>query len=93
MSRSGAWTGNDGMSLRRELAATQKFQCIYCRGPLTMKGTGVTRATLDHRVPLARGGSNGRENLVVCCQRCNNKKGSLTDLEFVELVRRGRHGF
>lgn len=32
-------------------------------------------ATLDHVIPLARGGSNGTNNLVLSCEPCNREKG------------------
>jgi len=46
-------------------------QCRYC---------GTTRAalTIDHVVPVCRGGPNTLENLVVCCVSCNSSKGTKT---------------
>lgn len=41
-----------------------------------------TRAQIDHRVPVARGGSDERENLVLACQKCNVTKGARTVEEF-----------
>lgn len=38
--------------------------------------------TVDHRTPIARGGSNGIENLVPACNSCNSKKGTRTEPEF-----------
>jgi hypothetical protein len=32
-------------------------------------------ATIDHIIPLARGGSHGEDNLALACQRCNVAKG------------------
>jgi len=41
--------------------------CIYC---------GATKdLTLDHIVPLSRGGPHCQENLVVACRSCNSSKG------------------
>ena len=31
--------------------------------------------SIDHRVPLARGGHNGVSNLQLLCKNCNSKKG------------------
>lgn len=31
-------------------------------------------ATIDHVIPLSKGGTNDEENLVTCCSRCNSKK-------------------
>lgn len=55
---------------RRLMKFTVK--CYWCKtGPLTFE-----EATVDHLVPLARGGSNLDENLVVSCRPCNARKGS-----------------
>jgi 5-methylcytosine-specific restriction endonuclease McrA len=54
-----------------------KFRCAYCGVTLTAK----TRS-LDHRVPLIRGGTNDLSNLVPSCLRCNQRKNRLTAEEF-----------
>lgn len=48
--------------------------CSYClrRAALTM----------DHVLPISRGGSHGPENLVMACAACNSAKGTRTPLEF-----------
>ena len=47
-------------------------QCAYC-------STWVSAAdfSLDHCVPVGRGGLLGLENLTVCCQPCNQIKGRM----------------
>lgn len=32
-------------------------------------------ATLEHKIPLSKGGSNRKDNLTVSCRECNFKKG------------------
>ncbi|HET8569104.1 MAG TPA: HNH endonuclease [Candidatus Limnocylindria bacterium] len=58
-------------------------RCFYC---------GTTgRMTVDHRVPLSRGGTNSLENLVPACRSCNSMKHDRTDDEFRDyLARYGR---
>ncbi len=34
-----------------------------------------TQPTVDHVVPLRSGGSNKLKNYVICCNKCNSKKG------------------
>ena len=63
----------------RQLLAEHPL-CEYCCTPLSFA------ASLDHRVPIARGGRHALGNLAVCCTRCNAIKGMLTDLEFRELL-------
>ena len=50
--------------------------CAYC-------GLSDLPLTADHRVPLARGGSNYISNIVPACRSCNSRKGTRTDSEFV----------
>ena len=44
--------------------------CTYCGSPAT-EGNPLT---IDHVIPLTRGGTNQRENLTVACYRCNRTK-------------------
>ena len=43
----------------------QNLSCFYCQDFPT---------TVDHVVPLIRGGTNHRDNLVPCCRPCNSSK-------------------
>lgn len=52
-------------------------RCVYCATAL-----GLENATLDHVIPLARGGTHHPGNLVAACQECNQLKGSLLPTEF-----------
>lgn len=44
--------------------------CYYCGQKFTK-----SQLTMDHIVPVARGGKTSKNNCVVCCKECNNKKG------------------
>jgi hypothetical protein len=52
-------------------------RCVYCATRLDQR-----TATLDHVVPLARGGAHDPGNLVVACGPCNRLKGDLLPFEF-----------
>ena len=52
------------------------FTCQYCARQFSMK-----ELTLDHLVPLSRGGKTSWENVVTACQKCNGKKGNLLPAE------------
>lgn len=66
--------------------------CEYCGTQVTMDGavTDKNRATIDHRIPRARGGTNLRANLAICCYGCNQEKAMLTEAEFRAVFRRDR---
>jgi len=52
---------------------TASGTCYYCG-----RKVGYANLTMDHVIPLGRGGRSTKDNLVPCCKDCNNrKKGSL----------------
>jgi 5-methylcytosine-specific restriction endonuclease McrA len=52
-------------------------RCVYCATLLA-----VEVATIDHVLPVSRGGSHDPGNLVIACQACNQLKGDAMPLEF-----------
>ena len=54
-----------------------KGVCHYCSRP-----TPPRDLTMDHIVPLARGGRSTKGNLVPACKDCNNRKKSLLPMEW-----------
>ncbi|MFO7937927.1 MAG: HNH endonuclease [Kiritimatiellia bacterium] len=50
--------------------------CHYCG-----KKVGADNLTLDHIVPVARGGCSSKGNVVPACRDCNQKKKYLTPAE------------
>lgn len=63
----------------RNLRWLQKFgcECWYCGSTLVPE-----EATVDHRVPRCRGGSDRPSNRVPACRRCNSMKRDKTEAEF-----------
>lgn len=61
---------------RKKLLLRDRHSCQYCGSPFLPK-----ELTLDHVIPRSRGGESSWENLVACCHRCNNRKGSRTPAE------------
>ncbi|MCI5210905.1 MAG: HNH endonuclease [Candidatus Electrothrix sp. ATG2] len=45
--------------------------CHYCQGQFP-----VRELTMDHIIPLSRGGRSTKGNLVPCCKECNTAKKS-----------------
>ncbi len=59
---------------KRRLA---KGVCHYCG-----RKTPPSELTMDHIVPIARGGRSTRGNLVPACKECNNRKKQLLPMEW-----------
>lgn len=64
-------------AMRRAALRDCGQRCVYCATRLDQH-----TATLDHVVPLARGGAHDPGNLVVACAPCNRLKGDLQPYEF-----------
>lgn len=48
--------------------------------------------TMDHIVPIIRGGKTTKGNVAVVCKECNNKKKYLLPMEWEEYVKRFEQG-
>lgn len=80
-------------TVRKAIHAEQNSLCVYCQRTTRLPEeaqNGELLATLEHRTPLARGGSNERDNLAVACTICNHAKADLTEQEFIANGKRGR---
>ncbi len=80
----------DDDTLRREKARARELRqtawwrrristgrCHYCG-----RDVGAKALTVDHVVPLVRGGRSIRANMVPACRECNHKKQSLLAWEW-----------
>ncbi len=56
-------------------------RCYYCG-----KKVKPSELTMDHVIPLSRGGRSVRENLVPACKECNTKKKYLAPWEWEEYL-------
>jgi 5-methylcytosine-specific restriction endonuclease McrA len=50
-------------------------RCVYC-------GCTPDKLTVDHDIPLSRGGSNWLDNVVPACRPCNRAKHAMTGAEY-----------
>jgi len=56
------------------------LKCYYC------DVTGLeAQIELDYFIPKAKGGTNECDNLVLCCESCMEKKGSMSGSEYQEM--------
>ena len=60
---------------RQQLA---KGVCHYCGKQFTPE-----ELTMDHILPVVRGGKSTKSNCVPCCKGCNNDKKYLTPAELI----------
>ncbi len=68
--------GRTGLAKKMYRASFSKC-CHFCQAKLTLD-----TATVDHLVPISRGGSNNASNKALACKDCNNRKGDMTPEEF-----------
>lgn len=86
--------GMDEAEVRREKDKARKLRksrwwqqklasalCYYCHRFCEPK-----ELTMDHIVPLARGGRSTKNNLVASCKECNTKKKTLLPIEWDEYM-------
>ena len=89
------WVPVDPDALRRERARARELRqnqwwkrriadgvCHYCRGRV-----GSRNLTMDHVVPMGRGGRSTRGNVVPACKDCNSKKKSMVPVEWQAYLR------
>lgn len=74
----------------QELRASQWWKnrrssgvCYYCGGKFP-----PAELTMDHLIPVSRGGRSIRANVVPCCKECNNRKRYLMPTEWQEYLQR-----
>jgi 5-methylcytosine-specific restriction endonuclease McrA len=76
----------------RELRRSRWWQNIIAKGLCHWCG-GIfpkEEMTMDHVVPITRGGVSSRGNLVPACKECNNRKKYLLPMEWDEYLKGAR---
>ncbi len=58
-----------------------KGVCHWCGGAVKPK-----ELTMDHVVPIARGGKSTKGNVVPCCKDCNTKKKNYLAMEWQQYL-------
>lgn len=67
-----------GKNTRQAIFARDKFECQYCGAHNDL--------TIDHIVPLSKGGTNEDDNLITACRSCNSYKGEQSLEEIKEIL-------
>jgi len=60
---------------------TREGICYYCN-----RKVDRNELTMDHVVPISRGGKSKKGNIVPACKDCNNKKKQLLPVEWEEYL-------
>ena len=63
-------------------------RCHYCEQELKINSVYPYKDTIsiDHKIPLALGGTNNIHNLAVCCHQCNIIKSTLSYYTYLRLL-------
>ena len=78
-----------GVSMKiKDLVREQGGLCHYCLRTMLPPGAPnfsrhPAAASRDHVIPVSRGGTNRRVNIVGACRKCNGAKGCQTGAEFI----------
>lgn len=57
-------------------------RCHYCENSFQK-----SELTMDHKIPVIRGGMSSKSNVVPCCKACNSLKKHQTDVEFLSDIK------
>ena len=68
------WNGAKWIRRERRLAIYMRdgLACVWCGSGLEDEGVTLS---LDHVVPVSKGGLNNSKNLVTSCRKCNSVRG------------------
>jgi 5-methylcytosine-specific restriction endonuclease McrA len=76
------WNGDNGYIKFSEIIDLSRlylktgFRCHYCGAKMCIADDAAyNNCSIEHRISLVAGGKNEVENLLLCCQACNNIKG------------------
>ena len=79
MSKTARKSSNFSTKAKIRLLLRDGSNCVYCVKKITRNDD----LTVDHIVPLVKGGSNEMDNLALSCKHCNEEKGRLLLTEFI----------
>lgn len=67
---------------KKSVYAKCNWTCAICGNPVKYK-----KMTVDHIIPLSKGGTNAMDNLQLACKRCNLMKADFSPDEFIRKIR------
>jgi 5-methylcytosine-specific restriction endonuclease McrA len=66
---------NDDIDIVIAYTLLRGESCTYCGE--------ITKLTLDHFVPVSKGGNNDINNLIPCCKHCNSSKNAHNPIQWL----------
>jgi hypothetical protein len=77
-----------GWLMRGMIWERSRGMCWYCGSDTVSSPEAMSQASIDHQIPVALGGTDDLENLVLACRECNSEKGAKTADEYRHYVGR-----
>lgn len=71
--------------LRQLAVEHQDNKCVYC-------GSNMSVATLEHIIPVSKGGLDTAENCVASCSSCNNERNTANHYAFIRYKKKCLEG-
>lgn len=83
LSRRRAWVNDYGIEdIDGLIMGSLGSGCPYCKEIVTTENM-----SLDHKLPVSRGGSSEADNIHIVCNRCNKRKGQMRHEAYVSLLK------
>lgn len=73
-------TSNYKLSIK----AKNSYSCIYCKKKFSKERS--QKLSIEHLIPIIRGGNERKYNLSCSCIKCNEDKDIMTHLEYVKYL-------
>ena len=61
---------------KEQILAKSDSKCCHCGRKLTLTDKNYKKITVEHIIPISKGGTNEDKNLVALCEECNKAKGN-----------------
>ena len=84
------------MKYRGISATGEGVRCEYCKELINWKADAIAGDvdgfTIDHKNPVAHGGTNDLDNIVAACRQCNREKSDRTVEQYMEYLEKRKAG-
>lgn len=66
-------------------------KCVYCG--MAFKDEQDLRFTLEHLIPVSKGGMDEFKNVYPCCKQCNKNRGNHELAEWLDILVDKKHSY